>query len=429
MSGRGFSIGLRAALAIFTVTLCVTTTWAQAPWERVLYSFNYGANGWDPEGSLVLDARGNLYGTTNFGGLPNCACGTVFQLSHKVGGGWMETVLHSFNNADGAYPSAGLIFDAAGHLYGTTQNGGAYGLGTVFQLRQQGVRIWTEKVLHSFSGPDGINPNGPLIFDAAGNLYGTSRLGGVGPCTNGCGTVFELSPETDGGWTEKVLHSFSGTDGAFPLGSLISDAAGNLYGTTEGGGETTSSSSGCANPGGPNGCGVVFELSAEAGREWTEKVLYTPNDADFAIPGASLILDTAGNLYGTTSNSGSFWGTVFELSPEAGGGWTETVLHSFNDYVNLYGGLIFDAAGNLYGTTLGTFNSLGTVFELSPQADGTWTETVLHSFDPNCHHDGVDPTSGLIMDTRGNLYGTTVRGGAYPGVEGDGYGTVYEIVR
>jgi len=363
MNGRIFFIGLRAALAIVTVTLFVTSARAQAPWEKVLYSFNGAGGGW-PWAGLVFDTRGNLYGTAA-GGASNCAaggCGTVFQLSHKVGGGWTYTVLRSLDAADGFDPYAGVIFDPAGNLYGTTVYGGAYGVGTVFELRQQGVRRWTEKLLYSFNGEngDGGNPLAALIFDAAGNLYGTT--GEWGTNFDYYGTVFELSPEAGGGWTETVLYVFNSTDGSQPSG---------------------------------------------------------------------LIFDTDGHLYGTTSGGGAYgYGTVFELSPEAGGGWTEKVLHSFDgtDGAVPLAGLIFDPAGNLYGTTWqgGDLTQCdgrgcGTVFELSTNADGSWTETILHSFDPKCHNDGVNPGSGVIFDAAGHLYGTTVYGGAY------GYGTVFEI--
>jgi uncharacterized repeat protein (TIGR03803 family) len=423
MTGKRPSIGLRAALAIFTVTLFVTSTRA-ASWERVLYSFGNGTDGSNPVAGLVMDTRGNLYGTTAQGGVYGSACveygacGTVFQLAHKVGGGWTETVLHSFGNGtDGVDPRAGLIFDAAGHLYGTTFDGGAYTYyGTVFELRQQGVELWTEKVLHSFNDADGGYSPAGLIFDAAGNLYGTSIQGG-----DGDGIVFELSPEAGGGWPEKLLYSFDYTDGSGPSGGLIFDAAGNLYGTTY--------------SGGAYGHGEVFQLSPNADGSWTETVLHSfASGGDGQRPADNLIFDAAGNLYGTTAWGGDLTkchvyedegcGTVFELSPQAGGGWTEQVLHIFGSGADGSGpsGLVMDTRGNLYGTTgsSGAYGD-GTVFELSPQVGGDWTEKVLHDFNPKCHNDGVNPAAGLIMDAAGNLYGTTQDGGVY------GKGTVFEI--
>ena len=412
MRGERFSIGLRAALAIFTVTALVTSTGAATNWnEKVLHGFGDGTDGINPPADLIFDTAGNLYGTTYEGGDYNY--GTVFELTPTAGGGWTEKVLHSFNNngTDGYYPLAGLIFDAAGNLYGTTWHGGTYnelGGGTVFELTPTAGGGWTETVLHSFgNGADGIGPEAGLIFDAAKvNLYGTTAGGG----SYSVGTVFELTPTAGGGWTETVLYSFNdnGTDGWESLAGLIFDAAGNLYGTTW--------------AGGTYGGGTVFELTPAGG--WTEKVLHSFSwiGTDGFWPYAGLIIDAAGNLYGTTGAGGpSGWGMVFELTPTAGGGWTEKMLHSFpydngTDGSQPVAGLIFDAVGNLYGTTEygGTYSNCyggcGTVFELTPAAGGGWTETVLHSFNGT---DGREPAAGLIFDAAGNLYGTTYYGGTY----------------
>ena len=295
------SIRLMATLAIFTAILFVTSTWAAAE-EKVLHSFSGGADGTYPYGGLIFDAAGNLYGTTTSGGTSNT--GTVFELTPAAGGTWTEKVLHSFSGGtDGIHPYAGLIFDAAGNLYGTTDLGGAYGYGTVFELTPAAGGTWTEKVLHNFNngGTDGTRPYARLTFDAAGNLYGTTYGGGA---YNSYGTVFELTPAAGGTWTEKVLHSFgSGTDGLIPYGGLIFDAAGNLYGTTA--------------YGGTNDLGTVFELTPKAGGGWTEKVLYSFGDGtDGVSPLAGLIFDAAGNLYGTTQHGGTYnYGTVFEIAP------------------------------------------------------------------------------------------------------------------
>ncbi|MGA2904008.1 MAG: choice-of-anchor tandem repeat GloVer-containing protein [Candidatus Korobacteraceae bacterium] len=261
MRGKKFSMGLRA-LAIFAVTLLVTSTWAATrEWnEKVLHSFNNnGVDGAEPYAGLIFDAAGNLYGTTGNGGVN--AGGTVLELTPAGGGNWAETVLYSFcsqtNCTDGANPSASLIFDAAGNLYSTTDAGGTYGDGTVFELTPTAGGGWTEQVLHSFNnnGTDGAYPYAGLIFDATGNLYGTTLNGGTYQCVDeGCGTVFELTPTAGGGWTEQVLHNFgNGTDGFWPYAGLILDAAGNLYGTTQLGGTG-------GNCGG-YGCGTVFELT------------------------------------------------------------------------------------------------------------------------------------------------------------------------
>ena len=417
MQGKRFSIGLRTALVIFTVTLLASSSWAGAQ-EKVLRSFNtLGTDGYRPYAGLIMDAAGNLYGTTTFGGVHGF--GTVFELSPEEGGSWTQKVLHNFNNngRDGAGPNAGLIFDAAGNLYGTTNFGGIHecaevGCGTVFELTPQDGGGWTERVLHSFGhGNDGHEPNAALILDAAGNLYGTTVEGGI----HSDGTVFELTPNGSGGWTEKVLHSFGhGTDGVEPVAGLVMDAAGDLYGTT--------------NLGGIHNFGTAFQLAPQEGGSWTETVLHSfGSNTDGTYPWASLTFDAAGNLYGTTVAGGIHtFGTVFELSPQQGGGWTEKVLRSFNasggDGYEPYAGLILDAAGNLYGTTYyGGIHDFGTAFELSPREGGGWTEKVLHSFNNN-GSDGADPYAGLIFDAAGNLYGTTSFGGIHGG------GTVFEII-
>ena len=385
-----------AALAILTSILFVPITWA-ATRETVLHNFGDGANdGSTPSAGLILDAAGDLYGTTSYGGPDNL--GTVFKLTPKADGDWTEKVLYSFNQTGGSYPEAGLILDAAGDLYGTTYQGGTHGQGTAFELTPQADGSWKEKVLHSFNITDGANPEAGLIFDAAGNLYGTTDQGG----TYGFGTAFELTPQGDGGWTEKVLHSFNfnETDGANPEAGLIFDGAGNLYGTTNGSGTGS--------------VGTVFELTSKADGSWKEKVLYSFDGSDGSNPEAGLILDRAGDLYGTTSSGGSDnLGTVFKLALKADGDWTEKVLYSFNETDGAYpeAGLILDASGNLYGTTVGGgTNGDGTVFELTPEGGGSWTEKVLHNFNGM---DGFAPYAGLTFDTAGNLYGTNTGGGTH----------------
>jgi uncharacterized repeat protein (TIGR03803 family) len=403
--------------------------------EKVLHTFNLTQTSKDgawPYASLIFDAAGNLYGTTYYGGATNTCensgCGTVFQLRPGTNGKWKEKVVHTFkyNRKDGVYPQSSLVFDAAGNLYGTTYAGGSanscqnLGCGIVFKLTPGAGGTWTETVLHNFSwnDEDGFNPMAGLIFDGAGNLYGTTSAGG----SYGEGTVFELTPQAGGTWTETVLHSFAGgsSDGASPYAGVIMDATGNLYGTTYAGGGSSfckiSRSS---------GCGTVFQLAPGAGGTWTETVLYIfPyfRSATGSHPYAGLISDAMGNLYGTTVNGGGHgYGSVFKLTPGAGGTWTEKVLHSFNDDDGdaPYGSLIFDAAGNLYGTTSGGARAVGSVFKLLPGADGKWTEKVVHSF--SSEGGGWNPHASLIFDAAGNLYGTTLDGGAYND------GTVFEI--
>ncbi len=404
MRGKTVPIGLMATLAIFAAILFVTSTGAAAE-EKVLHSFNSnGTDGIHPQALLIFDAAGNLYGTTSQGG--SSSAGMVFELTPAGGGTWTEKVLYSFHGgADGSSPRAGLIFDAAGNLYGTTYNGGTNFAGTVFELTPAGGGTWTEKVLLSFGNDvDGSNPQGELIFDGAGNLYATTKNGG-GP--NDAGTVFELTPAGGGTWTEKVLYSFSGgADGSDPFGGLIFDAAGNLYGTTYQGGSSR--------------VGTAFELTPAAGGTWTEHVLHNfGTGTDGSGPQAGLTFDGAGNLYGTTNGGGTYnHGTVFELMPAGGGNWTESVAHSFGngtDGAAPAAGLLLDGAGNLYGTTYsgGSYGG-GTVFRLNAQG-----LVLLHSFSGT---DGANPVAGLVLDAAGNLYGTTYSGGDFVS-----YGTVFEI--
>ncbi len=430
----------RVLLVIFCTALFAAGTCSAAQQEKVLHSFDAnGKDGYDPESGLIFDAVGNLYGTTYEGGDgAGCSpyCGTVFELSPKSGGVWTEQVLHNFTGSSdglgGFSPEAGLVLDASGNLYGTTYSGGAHGVGTVFELSPKTGGGWAEKVLYSFCSQsdcmDGSYPHAALIFDGSGNLYGTTHLGGTGHSCSinyGCGTVFELSPNASGGWTHRVLHSFNnnGADGTLPgSDGLIFDVAGNLYGATYWGGSGT-----CI--GAPGGCGTVFELTPTAGGVWAETILHSflYNGADGNFP-SQPTFDSDRNLYGTTYGGGTYgYGTVFELTPAADGRWTETILHSFNDDgndgYNPYTGLILDSSVNLYGTTYagGTYND-GSVFELSPADGGGWTETVLHSFDPN-EKDGADPVTPLVFDASGNLYGTTYYGGAAY----NSYGTIFEI--
>ena len=422
MPGSKSAQALWMSLVMLVAIVLVNTCAAQQ--EAVLHSFGHGTDGAGPETELVIDSAGNLYGTTLIGGIhDNCGgghgCGTVFQLSPRQDGAWTETVLYSFGNGtDGQNPSAGLILDMSGNLYGTTAAGGIHSKGTVFELSPREGGGWTETVLHSFgSGTDGASPYATLTFDGAGNLYGTTLDGGI----HGRGTVFELSPRQGGEWSETVLHSFgSGTDGSQPYGELVFDAGGDLYGTTTGGGSTGIG-------------GTVFELSPRQGGGWSETIIHSfGNGADGEGPTAGPIFDGSGSLYGTTAGGGIHGGgTVFELSPRQGGGWTETVIHSFGNGTDgkaPYGGLIFDSSsGNLYGTTnqggihyCADFGeSCGTVFQLSPREGGGWTETVLHSFGKG--PDGAFPYSGLIRDASGHLYGTTFYGGIR------GFGTAFEI--
>ncbi len=421
---------IRAALTLAAITFSLAVS-VQAQTESILHNFNNGATGGSPFAGLLMDSAGNLYGTTEFGGSPNHPSdqGVVYRLTLS-GGHWQETVLGDFPMELGTV--AGLVQDAAGNLYGVSTYGGvtapcpAFGLqgcGTVFELSPTSSGQWKRTQLYAFTGgADGALPLATLVFDAAGNLYGTTGFGGDTTCDSpsGCGVVFRLSPGSSGTWTESVLHAFTHvSDGGLPKGPVVFDTAGNLYGTTA---ESSP------------GFGIVYELSPTTSGPWTETILYTfTAGADGAEPFGGLIFDPSGNLYGTTYEAGNLadcskqgCGTVYELSPASGGGWTETTIHTFTggtDGDNPQAGLVRDAAGNLYGTTAtgGSTHKAGIVFELSPGSGGTWTEKILHAFQGPTT-DGQNPGYGpLILDATGNLYSTTAAGGTL------GYGIVYKI--
>jgi uncharacterized repeat protein (TIGR03803 family) len=402
-----FAAAIRGALtlAVLSALLLIAAHPVQAQTETVLYNFKgYPGDGAHPAASLILDEKGDLYGTTDLGG--EYGLGTVFEWTATG----TEKVLYSFGSqsGDGSVPAGGLIFDKENNLYGTAATGGAFGYGAVFELTATGV----EKILYSFGGQpgDGATPVAGLIFDKKGNLYGTTEYGGA----HAYGTIFELSAAG----TEKVLYSFGSQsgDGTYPVG-LIFDTKSNLYGTTIQGGDLS-----C----GYGGCGTIFELT-KAG---TEKVLYSfsgyPGDGDG--PSAGLIFDKKGDLYGTTEYGGTYncighgCGTVFELTAAG----TEKVLYSFgsqsDDGNYPVAGLNFDKKGNLYGTTYasGSYN-YGTVFELTAAG----TEKVLYSFG-DFLGDGANPEAGLIFDKEGNLYGTTVYVSDH-GYGNIGYGTVFKL--
>jgi uncharacterized repeat protein (TIGR03803 family) len=380
----------------------------------VLFNFSGGNNGGGPVAGLVMDASGNLYGTTLAGG-KHSGDGTVFELSPiSQGDGVMsENVLYNFSGlADGKQPGSTVVADSAGNLYGTTSAGGI-GAGTVFQLVPPtgGSTTWTEKTIYTFSGgSDGGIPVAGVVFDSAGNLYGTTKKGGNGAF----GTVFKLAPPTGGStaWTESVLYSFTnGPDGRNPTASLAVDGSGRIYGTTVIGGR---------NQNGQAAQGTVFQLvpPPPGGTSWGENVLYTfSGGSDGGGPASRLTLDSSGSVYGTTKAGGNNGvGTVFELSPPVpgGSGWTEQVLYSFagnGDGQTPIGGVTFDQGGNLWGTTIygGTFGR-GTVFRLGApsQCAPGWVENVVWNFSGG--PDGANPRGNLLVDVTGALYGTTSGG-------------------
>lgn len=421
------SSGLRGAALVLALVFALTALAmqsAQAQTFKALHSFGAPNDGAEPVANLVFDSHGNLFGTTMEGGYNDCqgadGCGTVFELMPNANGTWSESVIHEFSNLppyDGAFPEAPVVLDGNGNLYGTTAGAGLGmgSLGTAFELIPQRGGTWAEFTLLNFvDGPSGYSPVGGLILDASGRVFGTTARGGSNSdyCDDdgGCGAVFELIrlgvPPS-----EIVVHTFTGPpDRVEPLGSLILDSSSNLYGTTFSGGS-----------GGDYALGTAYKLGPNAGGSgWTETILHSftgPSNGgpDGALPYAGMVVDAAGNLYGTTLQGGTSGnGTVFELMPHPGGSWSESVLYSFQggaDGAQPYGGVTLDASGNLYGTTFGAQDNLGTVYKLTPSSGGHWTKTILHSFTGG--EDGRYPQAGVILDSSGNLYGATFRGGAW----------------
>ncbi|HEV3305622.1 MAG TPA: choice-of-anchor tandem repeat GloVer-containing protein [Candidatus Sulfotelmatobacter sp.] len=375
--------------------------------EQVLYLLGDSDldSGAVPIPAPTFDNAGNLYGSTTVGGI--YGGGTIFELINS-NGTWTFSVLYNFGSIpdDGAYSASPLIFDASGNLYGTTQSGGDHGYGTVFELTSNQSGEWTEKQLYSFQGgTDGAFPQGNIALDSGGKIYGTTISGG-----DAYGTVFELAPTGGGAWHERVLHAFTtGRDGAEPWGGVTLDSSGNLFGTTSGGGA--------------DGYGVVFEF-VRSGNEWQERVIHSfTNAEDGSQPFGNLIFDSLGNLYGTTAQDS---GSVFEMTPVSSS-WRFRTLYKFSgetDPILPYDGVVRDSRGNLYGTSyLGGANNLGTVFEVSPSNSGKSTMQILHNFSYNIIGplDGYYPKGGLILDPSGNLYGTTYQGGYH------NQGTVFEV--
>ncbi len=408
----------RLSLAIFVILAALfplPSSWARSGKE---YKFRGGAkDGVQPNSALVSDAAGNFYGTTTFGGL-SCGseqCGTIFRLTHSQNGSWTEGLIYEFKGGtDGANPYSNLTLDPAGNLYGTTSAFGLCGsCGTVFKLSPNQDGTWTENVIYSFKGgADGGYPNAGVIFDSAGSLYGTTVLSGA--CNPYCGgTVYRLTPSQGGGWSKTTLFTFPGGGNGqlFPSG-LVFDTSGNLYGTTY--------------RGGLNSAGTVFQLTPKQDGTWGETDIYNFTDGrDGGYPGSGVTFDSVGNLYGEASQGGSFacpmtgCGVIFKLSPELGN-WTFTVAHTFNGLNGSkgnqpLGGLTVDSAGNLYGTTYGGGNGIacgafgcGTIFEFSPNG---LTFRMIAAFNGE---DGEGPVAGVIVDAAGNLYGTTAVGGNSP---------------
>jgi uncharacterized repeat protein (TIGR03803 family) len=404
-SSTRLAVATRGALILAGLLLMsVYSAHAQVN-ETVLYNFCYEGSpckdGVYPQGRLTPDGKGNFYGVTIEGG--DFGAGVVFELSPNGNGGWNENPIYSFDPGPGGFTPAYsyVIFDSAGNLYGTASSGGgANYAGVVFEL-SPGESSWTETVLYDFAGsPDGASPYSGLVMDPAGDLYGVTHLGGA----SGNGTVFEVSP-SGGGWTERVIYNIADSDAI--LGGLAIDSVGNIFG---------------------NSYETVFELIPN-GNVFDPHVIHTfagsPKDGSNAF--GTPVLDGAGNIYGTTNGGGAHEsGTVYQVSPAPHGKWKERILYSFKDGKDGGGpgaGVVLDADGNIYGTTTAAGKyTYGTVFELAaPLGKGSYKETTLWNFTGT---DGEDSLGSLILD-RGNLYGTAERGGSGAGSEGDG--VVFEV--
>jgi uncharacterized repeat protein (TIGR03803 family) len=370
--------------------------------EQDIFSFN-GYSGISPSSGLTADSAGRLYGATFVGGKTNSfcqrGCGVVYVLAPTSGGGWGYHRLYAFQigaQAEDLFPGGKLVIDAVGNVYGVT---GIFETapGEIYRLSPNSNGTWTETILHVWGPNDGI-PGGGLVMDSSGNLYGTYLSGGA----NGLGAVYELTRNADGSWSYAVIHDFGPSpDGHSSKGELVLDGAGNLYGTTQ--------------IGGTFNYGTVFELSPNTSGGWTERILYNfTGGADESQPNGPVLLDAKGNIYGTTGNGDNGPGTVFELLKKSNGTWTEKTLHTFaKDGIDgnfPATGLTFDRSGNLYGTTQsGGTNNQGTVYKMTRLAGGAWTESVIYNFSSLGHSNWP---SGLIF-RNGAFYGTTQYGGAY----------------
>ena len=405
------NLALSMALVITLMVISAQTSDGQT--FNVIHAFSGGTDGAYPFAGVIIDAAGDLYGTTAHGGDRRCGCGTAYKLKH-TGSGWLLTPLYTFkgsDHGDGASPTTRLTIGPNGTLYGTTGEGGAYGVGTVFSLRIPARATgnilggWTENVLYQFGQQDGDGgyPSGTLIFDHLGNIYGTNTIGGL----NQAGTVFELT-YSGGGWVERTIYDFSSGGGGQPYAGLVLDSSGNLYGSTFGYGYLAD--------------GTVFELSP-SGSGWAENTLYAfRGGSDGQNPHGGVIFDQFGNLYGTAAYGGSGnGGTVFKLT-NMNGSYTFDLLYSLTGAGSAgpVGSLTMDAAGNLYGATAkdGAYG-YGSIFKLIPNGEGNWTYVDLHDF--TGESDGEYPLDGVTLDSNGNIFGTA------SDVSDLGYGVVFEI--
>jgi uncharacterized repeat protein (TIGR03803 family) len=421
---------MKPKLSLFSFRQCLVTTVlgllvvesaSAAATYKVLHSFD-GTDGSSLWRGVVLDGQGDVFGTAVGGGGSGCygyGCGTVFELSRKTGK-WRFAVVQDFGSGqNGAIPYGGLVLDASGNLYGTTTMGGADNSGTAFELSPD-ADGWSLTTLYAFCSEPGCRDVGTmaaLAWGKEGELYGTSQGGG----TDG-GEVFELAPGP-GDWSYTLIHTFQPSyynqpapGGTNPYAALIVDSAGNLYGTTANGGALCNGWS----------CGVVYELKPLPGGGWKEVVLHRfhLNGTDGHTPGwGALYMDGTGRLYGTTQGGGCCGGVVYKLTLQPDGHWKEKILYQFKGGAKGYlpnAGVVMDEAGILYGITdAGGYGDCGVIYKLAPQPAGKWAYTVLHTFGHG--DDGCMPEGNLAIDQNGNLYGGTVLGGAY------GAGVVFRL--
>ena len=397
----------KAATLLFV--LAVSLTAATATTTNVIFSCEED-EGEYADTDLETDSVGNIYGTTVLGG--DFGGGTVFQLS-PTPNGWVHTVLYSFTGgADGGEPYKGVTLDRDDNLYGTAVTGGSGscegGCGVIYKLTNiKGT--WTQKVVHAFTGgDDGSGPGSRVTVDRAGKIYGMTPTGGA----NGLGTIYKIGPLSSGASTFKVIHAFTGgADGSSGSAGRMILRDGRLYGA--------------ATTGGSSGSGVVFELTPRALGGWDFRTIYTfQGQPDGIFPYGALLFDDSGNIYGTTYYGGANGiGAVYKLSPQPVGEWTEEVIYSFQqgtDGNSPISNLVFDKAGNLYGTTSEGGLGRGVIFKLAPVGGGNWTETVVHAFEGP--PDGGFAYNGMVVDAFGNFYGATVHGG-----ENDD-GSVYNFI-
>jgi uncharacterized repeat protein (TIGR03803 family) len=386
----------KAATLLFVLAMSLTA--ATATTTNVIFSCEED-EGEYADTDLETDSVGNIYGTTVLGG--DFGGGTVFQLS-PTPNGWVHTVLYSFTGgADGGEPYKGVTLDRDDNLYGTAVTGGSGscegGCGVIYKLTNiKGT--WTQKVIHAFTGgDDGSGPGSRVTVDRAGKIYGMTPTGGA----NGLGTIYKIGPLSSGASTFKVIHAFTGgADGSSGSAGRMILRDGHLYGA--------------ATTGGSSGSGVVFELTPRALGGWDFRTIYTfQGQPDGSFPYGALLFDGSGNIYGTTYYGGANGiGAVYKLSPQPVGEWTEEVIYSFQqgtDGNSPISNLVFDKAGNLYGTTSEGGLGRGVIFKLSPVGAGKWTETVVHAFEGP--PDGGFAYNGMVVDAFGNFYGATVHGG------------------